>query len=51
MKATFGKGIGDPGYDERADFNGDTMVNVSDFVFLKATFGHGGAPPIWVGRP
>ncbi len=46
MKATFGKSVGDPGYDDRADFTGDQTVNVADFNLLKVNFGQGGAPPI-----
>jgi hypothetical protein len=45
-KITFGKGVGDPGYDDRADFDGNRIVNVGDFSLLKNTFGQGGAPPI-----
>lgn len=50
VKVSFGKGIGDPGYDDRADFNGDQAVNVTDFNLLKVTFGQGGSPPIRMGR-
>jgi hypothetical protein len=46
LKATFGKGIGDPGYDPRADFTGDQAVNIADFNLLKGNFGQSGAPPI-----
>lgn len=46
LKGTFGRGLGDPGYDDRADFTGDQIVNVSDFNLLKSNFGTGGAPPI-----
>jgi RHS repeat-associated protein len=46
LKNTFGKGVGDPGYDTRADFNNDTTVNSLDFNIMKANFGTGGAPPI-----
>jgi hypothetical protein len=45
-KITFGKGVGDPGYDDRADFDGNRIINVADFSLLKNTFGQGGAPPI-----
>lgn len=45
MKVTFGKGIGEPGYDDRADFTGDQAVNVSDFNLLKINFGQGGGNP------
>jgi hypothetical protein len=50
-KLTFGKGCGDPGYDERADFTADCIVNVADFTLLKTNFGQGGAPPIRPGGP
>ncbi len=46
MKATFGRGVGEPSYDDRADFTGDQRVNVQDFNLLKINFGNGGAPPI-----
>jgi hypothetical protein len=46
LKISFGKGVGDPGYDDRADFTGDQRVNVSDFTPLKANFGQAGAPPV-----
>jgi hypothetical protein len=46
LKATFGKGSGDPGYDDRADLNGDTRVNVTDFTLLRNNFGLAGAPPL-----
>lgn len=46
MKNTFGKALGDPGYDPRADFSGDNVVNVTDFGLLKINFGIAGAPPI-----
>jgi hypothetical protein len=44
LKGTFGKGLGDPGYDGRADFDNSTTVNTSDFNFQKTNFGQGGAP-------
>ena len=44
LRVSFGKGIGDPGYDDRADFNGDNRVNTVDFTLLKTNFGRGGAP-------
>ena len=46
LKNTFGKGTGDPGYDDRADFTGDQVVNVLDFSLMKSNFGLSGAPPI-----
>ncbi len=41
LKATFGRGIGDPGYDDRADFDGTQIVTVVDFNLLKLNFGTG----------
>src|SRR5207253_10254347 len=46
VRNSFGKGVGDPGYDAHADFNGDSAVNASDFNLLKGTFGQCGAGPI-----
>ena len=46
VKNTFGKSLGDPGYDARADFTGDDTVSVPDFNLLKGNFGLCGAPPI-----
>lgn len=46
LKLTFGRGIGEPGYDDRADFTGDQVVRVTDFNLLKVNFGLGGAPPL-----
>lgn len=46
LKGTFGKGCGDPGYDDRAEFNGDCAVNVTDFNWLRLVFGQAGVPPI-----
>jgi hypothetical protein len=44
-------GQGDPSYDDRADFNGDFIVNISDFNLLKQNFGIAGAPPRVPGTP
>ena len=46
LKNTFGKSVGDPGYDDRADFTGDQTVSIADFNLLKGNFGLGGAPPV-----
>ena len=46
LRGTFGKAVGDPGYDDRADFTGDLQVTVLDFNLLKINFGSGGAPPL-----
>jgi hypothetical protein len=51
VKGTFGKGSGDPGYDDRADFDGNLLVNILDFNLLKGNFGTSGAPPIRPGAP
>ena len=45
LKTTFGKSQGQPGYDARADFNGDNVVR-QDVNLLESNFGQGGAPPI-----
>jgi hypothetical protein len=46
MKSSFGKSLGDPGYDARADFSGDTVVNTVDFGLLRNNFGLCGAGPL-----
>ena len=51
MKSTFGKSVGQLGYDDRADFTGDQLVAVSDFTLLKGSFGLSGAPPLRSGAP
>lgn len=40
LKASFGRSLGQPGYDARADFTGDDIVNANDFIVLSANFGH-----------
>jgi len=42
LKSTFGKSIGYPGYDDRADFNDDQVVNTADFTLLKSNFASSG---------
>jgi hypothetical protein len=42
LRNTFGKQLGDPGYDNRADFNRDNVVGASDFSLLRGNFGQGG---------
>lgn len=49
LKPAFGRSVGEPGYDDRADFTGDQVVTVTDFNLLKVNFGMGGAPPIRLG--
>src|SRR5207253_413450 len=46
LRPTFGRSVGDPGYDDRADFTGDQLVTIQDFNLLRANFGVAGAPPI-----
>jgi len=43
LRATFGKSLGQSGYDPRGDFNRDTTVSVTDFTLLKSNFGQSGA--------
>ena len=43
LKNTFGKGVGQPGYDARGDFNRDTTVTSLDFNLLKGNFGQSGS--------
>jgi hypothetical protein len=51
LKNAFGKSVGLPGYDNRADFTGDGAVSVLDFNLLKGNFGQGGSPPLGPGSP
>jgi hypothetical protein len=46
LRSTFGKSVGQSGYDDRADFNGDEAVNATDFSLLRSNFGTSGAPPL-----
>jgi hypothetical protein len=46
LRASFGKTVGDPGYDARGDFNNDNSVSVADFNLQKNNFGICGVPPI-----
>jgi hypothetical protein len=45
LRATFGKGCGDAGYDGRAEFTGDCLVDITDFSLLRSNFGQAGTPP------
>jgi RHS repeat-associated protein len=47
VRASFGKSLGDTGYDQRADFNGDNTVDIVDFSLMRGNFGSYGpvAPP------
>ena len=40
-------GCGDPGFDSRADLNGDCLVEVTDFSLLRSNFGQAGPPRPW----
>lgn len=46
VKLAFGKGIGEPAYDDRADFTGDLLVSAVDFNLMKVNFGSNGSPPL-----
>ena len=46
LKNSFGKAVGDPGYDDRADLTGDRLITIQDFSLVKSNFGLGGDPPI-----
>jgi hypothetical protein len=43
LKNTFGKALGDPGYDGQADFNRDNLVSSIDFNLQQINFGQAGA--------
>jgi hypothetical protein len=43
---SFGGISGEPNYDNRADFNGNTVVSSVDYSLLKGNFGMSGAPPV-----
>ena len=51
LRNTFGKAIGDPNYDDRADFNGDNRITVVDVNLHKVNMGTSGGPPISPGNP
>jgi hypothetical protein len=46
LRSTFGRSVGDPNYDARADFNDDGTVDVTDYSLLRANFGSSGALPL-----
>jgi hypothetical protein len=48
LKNSFGRVIGQQGYDPRVDFTGDTVITSPDFVLLRNSFGHCGASPITI---
>jgi hypothetical protein len=45
-KNSFGKALGNPGYDARADFSGDNVVNTVDFGLLRNNFALCGSGPL-----
>jgi hypothetical protein len=48
LQATYGKSLGNTGYDQRADFDGNNTVGISDFTLLKNSFGLAGATALGV---
>jgi len=46
VKNSFGRAVGEQGYDDRADLNGDQVITVVDASLLRSNFGFGGAPPL-----
>jgi hypothetical protein len=44
LRNTYGKALGDTGYDARADFNEDSIVSIMDFNLFRNKIGLGGAP-------
>jgi hypothetical protein len=42
LRNSFGKSVGQSGYDSRADFNRDTTVSITDFNLLRTNFGQAG---------
>jgi hypothetical protein len=45
LKSTFGRSLGQPDYDPRADFNNDNTVNSVDFAVMVRSFGQAGCGP------
>jgi hypothetical protein len=45
MKGSFGKSVGQAGYNPACDSNADNIVGGPDFGFLKGQFGAAGSPP------
>ena len=43
LKNSYGTGVGQPGYDERANFNRDAAISVIDFNLLKGSFSQAGS--------
>jgi len=46
FRPAFDRGCGQPGYDDRADYNADCAVLAYDWYALKLNFGQSGAPPL-----
>jgi hypothetical protein len=46
LKVSFGRGVGNPGYDPRTDFNGDDRTDSNDFLWIKRNFSFVGHPPL-----
>ena len=44
MRGSFGKTLGDPGYDPRADFNNDNVITAQDVNLHKLNQGASSAP-------
>ena len=42
LKNTFGRSVGQSGYDERADFDNNNTVNTLDFNIQRSNFGQAG---------
>ena len=45
LRAAFGLSDGQTGYDQDLDFNGDTLVDITDFVILKIFYGSNAISP------
>jgi hypothetical protein len=50
LRDTFGKAMGDPGYDPRADFDNNNLVALADFNLLRSNFGTGGCAALLIRR-
>jgi dockerin type I repeat protein len=51
LKNTFGRAVGEPFYDDRANFNGDNVVTAIDFNIMRINFGMAGSPPVMPESP
>ena len=45
LASSFGKSLGDPGYDSRVDFNNDSTINIFDLSLLANNFSKTGETP------